>query len=41
MAMAVAGTVAQGGLTLQGAEAAAKSAPAFWEEFASLGGIAR
>lgn len=41
MAMAVAGTVADGGLTICGAEAVEKSAPAFWAEFASLGGRTR
>ncbi len=38
MAMAVASTIADGPLTLTDAEATSKSAPAFWQEFASLGG---
>lgn len=41
MAMAVASAIADGELTLTDAEATAKSAPAFWNEFASLGGQAR
>lgn len=41
MAMAVASALADGDLAISDAEAVAKSAPAFWEEFASLGGIAR
>ena len=38
MAMAVASALADGPLTLTDAQAVAKSAPRFWEEFASLGG---
>ena len=41
MAMAVAATAADGGITICGAEAVEKSAPAFWSEFASLGGSAQ
>ncbi|MDO5377054.1 MAG: 3-phosphoshikimate 1-carboxyvinyltransferase [Clostridia bacterium] len=41
MAMAVASAIADGDLVISDAEAVAKSAPAFWAEFASLGGIAR
>ena len=41
MAMTVASAVSDGGLTITDAEATAKSAPAFWNEFASLGGQAR
>ena len=41
MAMAVAGTMADGELTITDAEATAKSAPAFWREFEHLGGQAR
>ncbi len=41
MAMAVASAIADGDLAISDAEAVAKSAPAFWEEFASLGGKAR
>lgn len=41
MAMAVASTIADGDITITDSESVAKSAPAFWEEFASLGGIAR
>lgn len=38
MAMAIASTIADAPLTLTDAEATSKSAPAFWQEFASLGG---
>ena len=41
MAMAVASAIADGDLTITDAQAVAKSAPAFWEEFAQLGGHAR
>lgn len=41
MAMAVASAFADGAITVTDAQATAKSAPAFWEEFASLGGQAR
>ena len=41
MAMAVAATAADGSVTICGAEAVEKSAPAFWSEFASLGGSAQ
>jgi len=41
MAMAVASAIANGDLDISDAEAVAKSAPAFWEEFASLGGRVR
>ena len=41
MAMAVAATAADGSITICGAEAVEKSAPAFWSEFASLGGSAQ
>ena len=41
VAMAVAATAADGGITICGAEAVEKSAPAFWSEFASLGGSAQ
>ena len=41
MAMAIAGAVADGELTITDAEATAKSAPAFWREFEHLGGQAR
>ena len=40
MAMAVASAIADGSLTITDAQAVCKSAPAFWEEFASLGGRA-
>jgi len=40
MAMAVAAAVSRGNLTISDAQAVAKSAPAFWEEYASLGGTA-
>jgi len=40
MAMAVASAIADGEITITDSEAVAKSAPAFWEEFASLGGKA-
>ena len=38
MAMAVASALSSGPLTISGAQAVSKSAPRFWEEFASLGG---
>ena len=41
MAMAVASVLSDGDLTITDAEAVAKSAPAFWEEFEALGGHAR
>lgn len=41
MAMAVASAMAQGDLTITDAQAVEKSAPAFWTEFASLGGTAQ
>lgn len=41
MSLAVAGTCCEGALTLRGAESVAKSAPNFWQEFASLGGLYR
>ena len=41
MAMAVASAIADGDITITDSEAVSKSAPAFWEEFASLGGKAR
>lgn len=41
MAMAVASAIADGDLTISDAQAVAKSAPAFWEEFSRLGGNAR
>ena len=41
MAMTVASAIAGGDLTITDAQATAKSAPAFWEEFASLGGAAQ
>ena len=41
MAMAVASALSDGPLTISDAEAVAKSAPAFWEEFESLGGKTR
>ena len=41
MAMAAASAFARGHITITDSEAVAKSAPAFWEEFQSLGGIAR
>ena len=40
MAMAVASAISSGPLTITDAQAVAKSAPAFWEEFAALGGHA-
>ncbi|MDL2288396.1 3-phosphoshikimate 1-carboxyvinyltransferase [Oscillospiraceae bacterium OttesenSCG-928-F05] len=40
MALAVAALMAEGPVTLDGAETVAKSAPQFWEEFRSLGGYA-
>ena len=41
MSMAVASAIADGDLTITDAQAVEKSAPAFWEEFARLGGKAR
>ncbi|MBE5798649.1 MAG: 3-phosphoshikimate 1-carboxyvinyltransferase [Clostridiales bacterium] len=41
MAMAVASAISSGDLTITDAQAVEKSAPAFWEEFALLGGLAR
>lgn len=41
MSMAVASAIADGSLTITDAQATAKSAPAFWEEFTSLGGRAQ
>ena len=41
MAMAVAAALCDGEITISDAEAVAKSAPAFWQEYASLGGQAR
>ena len=41
MAMAVAAAISGGDITISDAEAVAKSAPAFWQEYASLGGLAR
>lgn len=41
MAMAVASVLADGALAISDAEAVAKSAPAFWEEFEALGGHAQ
>lgn len=41
MAMAIASAIADGDLTITDAQAVSKSAPAFWEEFTSLGGKAR
>ena len=41
MAMAVASAIADGDLSISDAQAVTKSAPAFWEEFASLGGNAQ
>lgn len=38
MAAAIAATVAEGPVVIQGAECVAKSYPAFWREFRSLGG---
>ncbi|MBQ7486799.1 MAG: 3-phosphoshikimate 1-carboxyvinyltransferase [Clostridia bacterium] len=39
MSMAIASALARGPVTITDSEAVAKSAPAFWEEFAHLGGI--
>ena len=39
MAMAVASALARSPVTISDAEAVAKSAPAFWDEFVHLGGI--
>ena len=41
MAMAVASAISTGDFIITDAQAAAKSAPAFWQEFESLGGKAR
>ena len=41
MAMAAASAIARADYTITDSESVAKSAPAFWEEYASLGGIAR
>lgn len=41
MAMAVCSAICDGELTISDTEATAKSAPAFWAEFASLGGMTR
>ena len=41
MAMAVAAALSDGEIAITDAQSVAKSAPAFWEEYASLGGIAR
>lgn len=41
MAMTIASAISDGELTITDAEATAKSAPAFWDEFTSLGGQAR
>ena len=41
MAMTIASAVADGKLTVTDEEATAKSAPAFWQEFEHLGGLAR
>jgi len=41
MAMAVAAALSDGDIAISDAQAVAKSAPAFWEEYASLGGQAR
>ena len=41
MAMAVAAAFSDGEIAITDAQSVAKSAPAFWEEYASLGGIAR
>ena len=38
MASAIASTMADGEITITGAEAVAKSYPDFWTDFASLGG---
>ena len=38
MSMAVAATVADGPVVIRGAEAVAKSYPAFWEDYEALGG---
>ncbi|MBQ7785418.1 MAG: 3-phosphoshikimate 1-carboxyvinyltransferase [Clostridia bacterium] len=40
MSMAIAAAISSGSLTISDAQAVAKSAPAFWEEYASLGGQA-
>lgn len=39
MSAAIAATIADGPVTIQGAECVAKSYPAFWQEFKRLGGI--
>ena len=41
MAMAVAAALSDGEIAISDAQAVAKSAPAFWAEYASLGGLAR
>ncbi|MDO5298101.1 MAG: 3-phosphoshikimate 1-carboxyvinyltransferase [Clostridia bacterium] len=41
MSMAVASALSDGDFVISDAQATAKSAPAFWEEFTSLGGLAR
>ena len=41
MAMAIASALSDGEWTITDAEATAKSAPAFWQEFERLGGMAR
>ncbi len=41
MAMAIASAISDGDLAIRDAEAVAKSAPAFWAEFKSVGGIVR
>ena len=41
MAMAIASALSDGEWTITDAEATAKSAPAFWQEFERLGGLAR
>ena len=41
MALAVASALAKEDYTITDSEAVAKSAPGFWEEYRSLGGIAR
>lgn len=41
MAMAIASAIADGDLTITDAQAVQKSAPAFWDEFARLGGHAQ
>ena len=41
MAMTIASALSDGEWTITDAEATAKSAPAFWQEFERLGGLAR